>query len=262
MIAMVRSRAGRRVTQSLRRGSAGDGSRSGGQPARPLRRRRSCWVVSVVVAGSALLGCGADDSSSARLDARAETLAANRVAMWQRYGRDVIASLSLTGGQADVLAAMIAHHQDAITGSAAFLTAHESVQAPTGFDAASSEQLTVALATRIERVQTDQVNKMQTWLDERGAPTRPGVWEPMFDSESSTATVAGYLTTMMEHHHHAVMMYQTWASSDVVIDTEVGLMLRSIAKGQEGEMAMMCQLLGSTPGADPNDVRWCHEVGR
>lgn len=151
--------------------------------------------------------------------------------MWDRYG-DVVEVSAPEQSEAQALVDMIAHHRDAISGSQAVL-AHT-----------TSPEI-IAFAERLIRVQTEQIAEMEAWVAEWYPTATPeSHWAPMFADPASSATDERYLATMIDHHEHAISMYAGWVAVGVVQHDELGLLAAHIAKGQEGEIARMTQLLG------------------
>lgn len=183
-------------------------------------------VLVVVVAG--LLGaCGGESS---RADQRARTVALNERMTWARYASPTGVSVSPKVDEAQMLVDMIGHHQDAIDASRAVLLRHPSPQVRD-------------FAERLIRVQSQQVTMLQGWLHEwYPASTVRSTWQPLFADDAATATDAAYLATMVVHHEHAVAMYRTWVASGSVQHNDFGLLMRRVAKGQIGEIALLRQL--------------------
>ena len=132
--------------------------------------------------------------------------------------------------EAEAVATMIVHHEDAITGATEYL-AH------------AVDPDVRAFAERVIRVQAEQVEQMRGWLAERGAQDATPAWSLMFCTINDWGNDQSFLSTMIGHHEAAVSMYQSFVLNGSVTDLEMGLLLRSIGKGQIGEIAWMEQHL-------------------
>ena len=190
------------------------------------RRVMVCGVA--VLTGAGALAVMGDAGAS-----RADRVAAAERTVWDRYA-SLPADVHAVPDEPSAIAAMIAHHQDAIDGARAFL-------------ARADPDSTVAhFAERIIRVQTDQVVTMSRWLAEWYPDARPHAdWSPMFADPVSTATPEAFLTVMIAHHEHAITMYASWVAAGIVTHDQLGILASRIAKGQAGEIARMHQFLGS-----------------
>lgn len=193
----------------------------------------------VIVAVVALLftGCGAPAPRADPADVRA----LNNRAIWNRYGAPANSGQHdghhNDASEVDALDAMIAHHRDAVVGACAWLAEH-----------ATSDASVAAIATQIVRIQTAQIDSMQSWRSE-WYPDEPSTatWQPMF-TDTALAT-DDFLVTMIAHHEHAVVMYDTWIGDGTVMHDQLGNLARRIAQGQTGEIARMEQLLRHPGGA-------------
>jgi uncharacterized protein (DUF305 family) len=188
--------------------------------------RRRTWPIAALaaVAALAVAACGDPPRSTRR-----SVQALNQRAVWNRYA--VAAEPTAEIAEDQILVEMIAHHADAIGASQAI-------------SAAGSDAGVVAFAQRLARVQSEQVTQMEQWLAEwYPGSSAQATWTPMFDGSARAADDA-YLTVMIAHHEHALAMYQQWSTS--ILNNDLGVLMSHIAHGQEGEIAVMRQMLGPT----------------
>lgn len=184
-------------------------------------------TASVLVVAGLLAACGNEPS---RADQRASTVTLNERMTWARYATPTGVSVAPRVDEAQMLADMIGHHQDAIDASRVVLQRDPS---PAVRD----------FAERLIRVQSEQVASLQSWLDEWYPDANvQSTWEPLFADMDTTETDAAYVSVMVVHHEHAVAMYRTWVASGSVQHNDFGLLLRRVAKGQIGEIALLRQL--------------------
>ena len=149
---------------------------------------------------------------------------------WARYASPTGVSVTPAVDEAQMLVDMIGHHQDAIDASRVVLQRHPSPEVRD-------------FAERLIRVQSQQVTQLQDWLDEwYPDSTVQSTWQPLFTDASATSTDVAYLSMMVVHHQHAVAMYRTWVASGSVRHNDFGLLMRRVAKGQIGEIALLRQL--------------------
>lgn len=188
-------------------------------------------ALAITAAFALLAACGNDTTRS---EQRARTVALNERMTWARYATPTGVSVSPKVSEAQMLVDMIGHHQDAIDASRLVLQRHP---APAVRD----------FAERLIRVQSQQVDQLQGWLDEwYPGSTAQTTWQPLFADATATATDEAYLSMMVVHHQHAVAMYRTWVVSGSVQHNDFGLLLRRVAKGQIGEIALLRQLAAAS----------------
>ena len=187
-------------------------------------------AAAVVVLGL-LVACGGEQS---RAEQRAHTVALNERMTWARYASPTGVSVTPRVDEAQMLVDMIGHHQDAIDASRVVLRRNPSPEVRD-------------FAERLIRVQGEQVQQLQTWLDEWYPDSKvQSTWQPLFTDASATSTDVAYLSMMVVHHQHAVAMYRTWVASGSVRHNDFGLLMRRVAKGQISEIALLRQLAAAT----------------
>jgi uncharacterized protein (DUF305 family) len=197
-----------------------------------MSRRAAAMAVGVAIAavGSAAAAAVTGSAGTPPAPSRDERVARAERTMWDRYG-PLDPTPTVSGTEAQALVDMIAHHTDAIDGSITLL-AQDAI-----------DERVEALASRLIRVQREQVATMEGWLAEwYPSSTAASSWVPMFGDPHSLASPSAFLSTMIEHHQHAISMYAGWVASGTVGHHDLGLLAARIAKGQEGEIAYMLQL--------------------
>jgi len=141
----------------------------------------------------------------------------------------------MTADEADYLATMIAHHEEAVT-------AAESLSR-------SDRPEMRRLGRSIRRGQSRQIVLMARWVD-RWYPdaTPPRDYVPMMDDLTSLSgddLDRTFLTEMVHHHMMAVMMSRRLLMGGRVRHPRVAVLARSIVVEQTAEMRQMREWLGA-----------------
>lgn len=192
-------------------------------------------VCSAAAAAVVLASCGVSPSSG-----HAEERAwADRIA-WARYARaapDEGAAASLDE-QAEAVQAMIDHHQDAIDGTRLFL------------NLGADDPIVARFAERLIRVQTAEVEQMEAWLAAHpdADPGDDEHWLAICSTGAATRSDVGFLNNMIVHHLGAVGMYETFIARDVIVDDDIGRLMRRISLAQIGEIEWMKQQVAALDG--------------
>jgi len=191
---------------------------------------KQAFLITALAAAASVIGTSATpDHRTVSADRTVELDTAEHL-VYSRYSTGHTSTYPQTS-QAAAVTTMIAHHQDAIDGSRLYLE-H------------STNPTIRAFAERVIRVQTDQIDQMNTWLDDHGGRDATPAWAPVFCTIDNWGSDDGYLTTMIAHHQAAIAMYQSYIVNGTVTDPTIGLLLRDIGKGQTGEIEWMHQQHG------------------
>ena len=135
--------------------------------------------------------------------------------------------------EADYLAMMIPHHQEAVD------SARELLQI-------TQRQEMVDLLESIIEEQTSEIEMMQSWLAEYHPGTQASeAYQPMMRSYDGLDPLEAdlvFLEDMHRHHMHAVMTSRMLLRSSAVENREVGQLARSIISSQLAEIDLMRDL--------------------
>lgn len=186
--------------------------------------KRCLWVAAA--AGCLLAGVLWPTSGKTSHAATKQFLAQE---LFERYSSPVFEVVAVPSVP-DMMLMTVQHHQDAVDSARAF--------APY----ASSPE-TRAFAERIVRVQSQQIQYIKS-LPEFPTDTARVLWLPMVTVcgiNGATLTDQEFLSEMTLHHQRMVDMYSQWIASPQQLPQDFGMLLRSIGKGQIGEIAWMTQ---------------------
>lgn len=140
----------------------------------------------------------------------------------------------MVGDEADYLAAMVPHHEEAIRAATEL--------------ARSDRPEMRELGEAVVRTQTAEVEQMRRWLD-RWYPDQPAAdYEPMMrdlSRLSGDALDEAFLRDMIGHHMMAVMMSQQLVRRDLAEHPEVEPFAIEIRDQQRAEMQQMRKWLQS-----------------
>ena len=135
--------------------------------------------------------------------------------------------------EADYLALMIPHHQEAVDSSRELLQI-------------TQRQEMVELLESIIAEQTSEIELMQGWLTEYHPGTQASeAYQPMMRSYEGLDPLEAdlvFLEDMHRHHMHAVMTSRMLLRSSAVENREVGQLARSIISSQLVEIDLMRDL--------------------
>ncbi|MFP4636283.1 MAG: DUF305 domain-containing protein [Nitriliruptoraceae bacterium] len=158
--------------------------------------------------------------------------------------------------EADYLARMIPHHEEAITAAE---------QLRDGTERAEMREL----ATSIIEQQSAELDQLEAWLDEYHPDADRGVdYEPMMrdlDGLEGDELDRAFLEDMIPHHRTAVMMSHRLVFSGAAEHDDVADLARDIADEQREEMHQMRLWLADwfdvAPGAGPEGERRMGHAG-
>ena len=210
-----------------------------------MRSTRKIWIAGLVTVAltGAMSGCSGT--------ATKESVSSVASSVASSASATPSAAPAAAHNQADVMFAhhMIAHHQQAIEMS-------DMILGKQGID-----PRVVELATQIKAAQGPEVEQMQGWLNQWGAPTMPGMsgmpgmddmggMGMMSDSDmdalkNADGVQAGklFLTQMITHHQGAITMAQNEIKNGQSPDAIA--LANSISSSQQKEIDTMNQILGS-----------------